>query len=271
MLESTRDDFKRILADYESDEEGESNGETFSSEKISVEIDYTRGDCSEDSDDTGEWNVPKGKVKFIKIFFSDTVTLKDLNYDFSSLEKEQRYVDAEEDFIYHDKDKGIAFFVDVEEEEIERIQIVPARKQASLLCKNEDGEDAKVFYSTKSYFRNAPLEERFSPRESGPPKVTELILSEYEIAVSCSAVDQIKHKNCSISPRVISVSTTAFDSENDTLVYHYIVSGGRIIGEGKDVIWDLADVKPGTYTITAGVDDGCGVCGETKTRTVEVK
>ena len=33
----------------------------------------------------------------------------------------------------------------------------------------------------------------------------------------------------------------------------------------------MSGVRPGSYTITAGVDDGCGICGETKTQTVEVK
>ena len=34
--------------------------------------------------------------------------------------------------------------------------------------------------------------------------------------------------------------------------------------------WDLSGVAPGTYTITAGVDDGCRICGKTKTRTLTV-
>jgi hypothetical protein len=55
------------------------------------------------------------------------------------------------------------------------------------------------------------------------------------------------------------------------LLYVYKVSGGRIVGTGKDVMWDLADAKPGIYTITAGVDDGCGICGETKTKEITVK
>ena len=55
------------------------------------------------------------------------------------------------------------------------------------------------------------------------------------------------------------------------LLYSYTVSGGKIIGQGQKVIWDLSGVAPGTYTITAGVDDGCGICGETKSMEVIVK
>ena len=67
------------------------------------------------------------------------------------------------------------------------------------------------------------------------------------------------------------VTTTAVDPENDVLTYNYTVSGGRIVGQGANVSWDLTGVNPGTYTITAGVDDGCGVCGETKTQTITVE
>jgi len=66
------------------------------------------------------------------------------------------------------------------------------------------------------------------------------------------------------------VQTSAVDPENDVLIYQYTISGGRIVGTGARVMWDLNDVLPGTYTITAAVDDGCGLCGAKVTRTVTV-
>jgi hypothetical protein len=69
---------------------------------------------------------------------------------------------------------------------------------------------------------------------------------------------------------LIDVATEASDPENDYLTYIYFVSGGRIIGKGKNVVWDLSGVEPGTYKITAGVDDGCGICGKTVTKYVTV-
>ena len=60
------------------------------------------------------------------------------------------------------------------------------------------------------------------------------------------------------------------DPENDVLTYNYTVSGGRIVGTGAAVQWDLSGLQPGSYTITAGVDDGCGLCGQTRTETVRV-
>ena len=272
MLESTRDDVKRILSGYKSDvaenDDEPDYSETFSSEKIDVEISYTTGDCSDDADDTDEWKVAKGKVKFIEISFNDSVKFEELILKTSDFQKEQRYADREDDFVYHDKDKGIAFIVD--EDGINEIHLFPVKKQSTLLCKNEEAENFKTFYSKESYFGDVELKDRVII-SCAPAYVSDLTLSATEITASCSALDSVENKNCSNSPRLINVSTVANDPEDDTLVYHYTVSGGRIVGTGKDVMWDLADVKPGKYTITAGVDDGCGICGETKTKEVVVK
>ncbi|HEX6125199.1 MAG TPA: hypothetical protein VFZ23_07475 [Pyrinomonadaceae bacterium] len=68
----------------------------------------------------------------------------------------------------------------------------------------------------------------------------------------------------------ISVATSASDPENDVLTYNYTVSGGRIVGTGANVSWDVSGLAPGTYTITVGVDDGCGLCGRTQTQTITI-
>ena len=69
---------------------------------------------------------------------------------------------------------------------------------------------------------------------------------------------------------VVEVNVTAEDPEQDVLTYNFTISGGRIVGTGKKVLWNLNGLPSGTYTITAGVDDGCGVCGKTMTQSVVV-
>lgn len=46
--------------------------------------------------------------------------------------------------------------------------------------------------------------------------------------------------------------TTSFNKE---AVYVYKVTGGRIVGESKNVVWDLSEAAPGIYTATVEVHD----------------
>ena len=74
-----------------------------------------------------------------------------------------------------------------------------------------------------------------------------------------------------IGPKAqVNVFTEYYDPENDVVTYAYMVSGGKIIGQGARVVWDLSGLAPGTYTILAGVSDGVGVCGKTEKRRVEI-
>ena len=104
-----------------------------------------------------------------------------------------------------------------------------------------------------------------------PADVTNLTLSQTEVTAGCAA-GLIPREGTTCSDNMtVTVTTTAVDKENDVLTYNYTVSQGRIVGTGANVSWDLTGVAPGTYTITAGVDDGCGVCGKTQTRTITVR
>lgn len=103
-----------------------------------------------------------------------------------------------------------------------------------------------------------------------PANVTALSVSDSTITLGCPP-GQIAGAGASCNESTtVSVTTTASDPENDILTYNYTVSGGRIVGSGANVSWDLSGVAPGSYTITAGVDDGCGLCGQTQTQTVTV-
>lgn len=110
------------------------------------------------------------------------------------------------------------------------------------------------------------------PEENNkPPDVTDLKLSQTEVAASCPG-GQVPQEGMACDDKMtVQVKTTAVDPEKDVLMYHYTVSGGRIVGQGANVSWDLTGIAPGTYTITAGVDDGCGICGQTQTRKITIK
>jgi hypothetical protein len=110
---------------------------------------------------------------------------------------------------------------------------------------------------------------RQSEIENKPANVTALNVSDADVVIPCPP-GTTSTESCN-DGSTLSVSTTAVDPENDVLTYNYTVSGGRIVGQGANVTWDVGGLQPGTYTITAGVNDGCGVCGQTQTKTITVR
>jgi hypothetical protein len=96
--------------------------------------------------------------------------------------------------------------------------------------------------------------------------VTNLNLDKTKVFSTCPA----DGKSCADNIQMIEVSTEINKPEPELLTYHYQVTGGKIVGTGAKVVWDLSGAKPGTYTITAGVDDGCGVCGRMETKQITV-
>jgi len=110
---------------------------------------------------------------------------------------------------------------------------------------------------------------RVGPVVNLPANVDSVVLSSTTITLPCAPGTVPVSGSCDDN-RTISVATHATDPENDVLTYSYTVSGGRVIGTGANVQWDLSGATPGTYTITTGVDDGCGICGRTNTQTITI-
>ena len=102
------------------------------------------------------------------------------------------------------------------------------------------------------------------------PNVTSLTLDKSDLQFKQASIDPETSAVQSSQDQIISVMTNAEDFENDVLDYTYTVTTGRIIGSGANVSWNLSGAMPGTYTITAKVDDSCGVCGKTITKTVRI-
>jgi len=132
-----------------------------------------------------------------------------------------------------------------------------------LLSENPHGWIAQFFIGRRNP-RLVDIENKFA-------NVTNLTVSDTTITGGCPAGFVPAPGAVCNDSTMVTVTTTAVDPENDVLTYNYTVSGGRIVGTGANVQWDLSGLQPGTYTITAGVDDGCGLCGQTQTRTVTVE
>lgn len=111
---------------------------------------------------------------------------------------------------------------------------------------------------------------RRTPAPNTDPNVDSVELDKTEIYLHCAPGITPRGGTCP-EGRVVNIVTKASDADNDILLYEYTVTGGRIEGQGAHVKWDLSGVRPGTYKITVGANDGCGVCGKTITREVVVR
>ena len=272
LLKSTRLDVIEIMSEFDrdkaDDESEEDYNQRFRSEKATVRVSYSTGDCSEDAGirNYPKWDVPKMTATKIVITFDETTKLKDLGLrlsDFKKKSKNDKDTDSE-DYIYYNEKAGIIILTD--EGEVEKIILHPPKKQSGSLCRDEDDEenDSEVFSRKTSFVDSIISSENYCILINQPSNVTNLDLQ-------TKAVSDCQGGNCSDIKKEVRVKTTAIDPENDVLTYDYAVEVGKIIGSGSEVIWDLTGVKPGVYTITAGSDDSCGVCGETKSRKILVK
>lgn len=240
-----------ILHDLIADNDPTDSSDDFEMDGTTIEVFYGANDCEEEDD--AVWDVPTGKAFRVEIEWDSDVTAADLGIELSKLEKEQVYTGNEDRFIYHDKNKGFA--VEVDEGLVSKVILFPAKSSNAKVC---DSKFAKEFVSYKSWFGSKQLKDRTGIIcVAGPANVTALGLSTDELF--------------NLAQKKVNVTVTAVDPENDPLVYVYVVSAGKIVGSGAKVIWDLSGVGPGMYTITAGVDDGCGLCGTTKTQVITIK
>lgn len=112
-----------------------------------------------------------------------------------------------------------------------------------------------------------PRRQRVTEPANEPSNVTSLTFDKEVIYSSCTGKPAAE---CADDGAKIRVTTVAEDKENEILVYKYTVIAGRIMGQGASIVWDLSGVPAGKYSITVGSDDGCGVCGRTMKKEVEI-
>lgn len=65
--------------------------------------------------------------------------------------------------------------------------------------------------------------------------------------------------------RTISLIVKASDPDGNSLRYKYSVTGGSIIGDGANVIWDVSKADAGSYQATVSVSDSHGATAKVST------
>lgn len=278
ILKSDRDEIRKIFANYELEkrkfdwyyEDNWGYLDMFYSPNAEIKVSYSEGKCKEAN--SRAFNVPEWKVEYVKISLNQPIKLKDFFPYLSTYKKEKIYKDVPDLYAYYNMDLGIIYRV--YKNEIQEINLIPPSKSYSLMC---DKKREKILTLNQSIF-DQPLKFRTRPGMSAevPINVIGLELSRSEIILTCNTINSTENKNCADNVKVITVISLTKDFYNYTGLdraksYYYKVSGGKIIGSGKIVQWDLSDVKPGTYVIESAVDDGCGFCGRMVSKTVMVR
>jgi hypothetical protein len=272
LLESDREDVKRIFAGYKSKNNNLSDyREWFRTPIGEIEFSYSRGKCN--GEDSEDFDVSEWKVSYVQIYLKNTLRLKDIENQItgfgaklSTYQKEKMYVNDADTYVFHNKDLGIG--LKVNKDIVQEIILIAPKRYYSLIC---DKKIAERLSTTGSFFTRPLKERRIPSGEASFAYVSDLILSQTEITSDCAPKDSVENGICADKIKVIDVLAVSNDSENDdALTFTYTVTGGKISGTGKKVVWDLSGVKPGIYKITAGADDGCGVCGKQVTKEVKI-
>lgn len=268
LLKSTRPDVRAIMSEFDrskydsSDEDDESYYQLFRSDNVKVRVSYSTGECSKKGFGLLEWNAPEMTAAQVAITFDENPKPEDLGLNLSDFKKkpeDEEDKDSEE-YIYYDENAGIIILTD--EGQVEKIILHPPKKQIGKLCRNEN--NLEILSGERNFVDSIIGSDIFCILLNKPAEVTELDLR-------TKGVFGCQDEKCPDAKKEISVKTTALDNEGDQMIYNYDVSGGKIDGSGANVTWDLTDVLPGFYTITAGVDDGCGICGERMSRRILVR
>ena len=87
-----------------------------------------------------------------------------------------------------------------------------------------------------------------------PPTVSSVSTSISSLLRACPPGQS--STSCTATGNEVQLTANASDPDNDTLLYTWSVTGGRLSGEGRAVTWDLSGVANGSYTATVEVNDG---------------
>jgi hypothetical protein len=86
-----------------------------------------------------------------------------------------------------------------------------------------------------------------TPTPNQPPTIT--LDSDAQVVTICPDSESMANTR-------VHLKATGVSPEGKPLRYRWDVSGGRIEGDGTDVVWDLSDAQPGIYNAGVTVESG---------------
>jgi hypothetical protein len=112
-----------------------------------------------------------------------------------------------------------------------------------------------------------------TPKPKSSAEIQSVALSRDEVIIPCPLPKSGIKREGSLcdDDMLINIATTASHPQNTELIYYYTISGGQIIGKGKNVTWDLNGVSEGYYSITVGIGDDTKFFDASVTKTIKVQ
>lgn len=118
----------------------------------------------------------------------------------------------------------------------------------------------------------------FVPAATPKPKILvrieKLALDKEEVIIACPPMQiprSFENPCYDELYYLVNVKTFVTNPKNVSLTFEYKVSGGRITGEGANVVWDLKGVRPGTYMISVAIKGNRGVSDEVRAQQITIR
>jgi hypothetical protein len=106
-----------------------------------------------------------------------------------------------------------------------------------------------------------------TPRQNTPPDVVAVTMDKSRIEQWCP----VRPRDSGDQSESVRIKSEAVDPDGDVIAYVYEVTGGRVVGQGASIVWDLIDVRPGNYSITVRAEDGSLKKGTAMTKNIKVE
>jgi hypothetical protein len=104
-----------------------------------------------------------------------------------------------------------------------------------------------AFAYAPSHASKGGKQQQPAPPQNQPPTIK--LESDTQVVTLCPEAESMAN------PRV-RLKAEGYSPEGKPLRYSWTVSGGRLDGDGTDVIWDLTGVQPGVYNASVKVESG---------------
>jgi hypothetical protein len=125
---------------------------------------------------------------------------------------------------------------------------MPSRKRtAVVLCVLLLAVAAFTYTSSQASKKKSQAQQQPTAPQNQPPTIT--LDSDAQVVTLCPDAESTANPRVRLKARGIS-------PEGKPLRYKWTVSGGRLDGDGTDVVWDLSDAQPGVYSAAVTVESG---------------